>query len=101
MTRRPPGQPDPRLRVAGDVTARYRRWCAELAEPPPRSMTARPSGRGRTEPLDGMRRRRRRCSTVLPRLLEGAELAAARLIIASLDPDLDDLPALAAAGHGH
>jgi hypothetical protein len=32
---------------------------------------------------------------------KGAELAAARLIIASLDPDLDDLPALAAASHGH
>ena len=29
---------------------------------------------------------------VLPRLLEGAELAAARLIVAGLDPDLDQLP---------
>ncbi|MFD1538101.1 hypothetical protein [Nonomuraea guangzhouensis] len=29
---------------------------------------------------------------VLPRLLDGAELAAARLIVAGLDPDLDQLP---------
>jgi len=36
---------------------------------------------------------------VLPRLLAGAEFAAARLIIASLDPDLDEL-ATAAAGGG-
>jgi hypothetical protein len=35
---------------------------------------------------------------VLPELLTGAELAAARLIIASLDPDLDELAA--AARHG-
>ena len=35
---------------------------------------------------------------VLPRLLAGTELAAARLIIASLDPDLDQLPALMEGG---
>jgi hypothetical protein len=29
----------------------------------------------------------------LPGLLAGAELAAARLIVASLDPDLDEVPA--------
>lgn len=35
---------------------------------------------------------------VLPELLTGVELAAARLIIASLDPDLDELAS--AARHG-
>jgi hypothetical protein len=38
---------------------------------------------------------------VLPRLLEGAELAAGRLIVASLDPDLDQLPADVEAARGH
>jgi len=37
---------------------------------------------------------------VLPRLLAGAEFAAARLIVASLDPDLDELPAGVGAGRG-
>ena len=36
---------------------------------------------------------------VLPSLLAGSELAAARLIVASLDPDLDEIPARTAAGH--
>jgi hypothetical protein len=38
---------------------------------------------------------------VLPRLLAGQELAAARLIVASLDPDPDELAALVPGGHGH
>ncbi|MGW4233630.1 hypothetical protein ACWEF9_30960 [Streptomyces sp. NPDC004980] len=39
---------------------------------------------------------------VLPGLLEGAEFACARLIVASLDPDLDELAAQhAPGGHAH
>jgi hypothetical protein len=38
---------------------------------------------------------------LLPGLLEGAEVAAARLIIASVDPDPDELAAPVPAGLGH
>src|SRR5205823_2213161 len=92
----------PALRAGGDVTARYRQWCAELASAagsfddasplrpaglaPPRG----PAGDGGA-PSAGL-------VAVLPRLLAGTELAAARLIIASLDPDLDPPPARLAAG---
>jgi hypothetical protein len=82
------------LDVAGDVTARYRRWCAEL------DAAALDDG----SPLGSLADIRTPAAgllAVLPRLLDGAELAAARLIIASLDPDLDDLPALATASHDH
>ena len=90
-------------RVAGDVTARYRGWCADLdaavlaledASPlrpadfePPRG----PAGDDGA-PSAGM-------LALLPGMLAGTELAAARLIVASLDPDLDELPARTAAGH--
>lgn len=90
--------------AAGDVTARYRRWCADLdvavsaledASPlrpaslePPRG----PAGDDGSSPSAGM-------LALLPGLLAGAELAAARLIVASLDPDLDELPARTAASH--
>jgi hypothetical protein len=36
---------------------------------------------------------------VLPGLLVGAELAAARLIVASIDPDLDQVPAVDEGAH--
>jgi len=96
------GVAGPALRAGGDVTARYRQWCADLAGAagsfddasplrpaglaPPRG----PAGDGGA-PSAGL-------VAVLPRLLTGTELAAARLIIASLDPDLDQLPALMEAG---
>jgi len=83
--------------------ARYRRWCADLdvavsamedASPlhtaglgPPRG----PAADGGA-PSAGL-------LAVLPGLLAGAELAGARLIVASLDPDLDELPARTAASH--
>jgi hypothetical protein len=37
----------------------------------------------------------------LPRLLEGTEFACARIIVASLDPDLDELTHVAAPGTVH
>jgi hypothetical protein len=88
-----------RGRAAGDVTARYRRWCdgldaavsaledtsrldpASLEPPRGPAGDAGPSSAG--------------LLAVLPGLLAGAELAAARLIVASLDPDLDEIPARA------
>ncbi len=96
------GVAGPALRAGRDVTARYRQWCADLAGAagsfndasplrpaglaPPRG----PAGDGGA-PSAGL-------VAVLPRLLAGTELAAARLIIASLDPDLDQLPARMEAG---
>ena len=90
-------------RPVGDVAVRYRRWCADLdaavlaledASPlrpadlePPRGPAADGSS-----PSAGL-------LAVLPGLVVGTELAAARLIVASLDPDLDEIPAQTAASH--
>ena len=90
----------PSARAAGDVTARYRRWCAELDDAAAAVDDGSPLGAAGTEPLDDTRAAAALLAA-LPRVLDGAELAAARLIIASLDPDLDELPARAPAGHGH
>ena len=95
------GAAGPAARVAGDVTARYRRWCAELADAAAALDDGSPLGTASREPQDDTPVPAAALLAALPRLLDGAELAAARLIIASLDPDLDDLPALAAAGHDH
>jgi hypothetical protein len=90
--------------LAGDVTARYRRWCGDLAELAglldddsrlDSSVLVPPRGRAVAGQAPSAVR-----LAVLPRLLEGAEFAAARLIVASLDPDLDELPAGAGAGDG-
>lgn len=91
-------------RVAGDVTARYRRWCGDLADVTALldddsrldgSVLAPPRGRAGDGQAPSAA-----LLAVLPRLLKGAEFAAARLIVASLDPDLDELPARAGAGRG-
>ena len=95
----------PALRAVGDVTARYRRWCAELDDAAAALDEGSPLGAAGTEPpcgpLDDTRTPPTALLAALPRLLDGAELAAARLIIASLDPDLDELPARAPASHDH
>ena len=94
----------PALRAAGDVTARYCRWCAELAaaaaldDGSPLGAAGPQPPRG---PLDDIRTPSAGLLAALPGLLDGAELAAARLIIASLDPDLDEFPARAQASHDH
>jgi hypothetical protein len=96
--------------AGGDVTARYRRWCAELDDAvavledtsplrpaefgPPRGWAAAGEPPATDDGPAGI-------VAVLPRLLAGTEFAGARLVIASLDPDLDQLPARAGAGHGH
>jgi hypothetical protein len=95
----------PALRAAGDVTARYRRWCAELDgalvaldDGSPLDPAAMEPPRG---PADDTGAPSAGLLAVLPRLLTGTELAGARLIVASLDPDLDQLPARVGAAHGH
>jgi hypothetical protein len=99
------GVTGPAWRAGGDVTARYRCWCRELAgltaafddgSPLDPAVLEPPRGR-----LDGAQAPSASLLAVLPRLLEGAEFAAARLIVASLDPDLDELPAQVGAGHDH
>lgn len=94
----------PVLRAGGDVAARYRAWCAETIEiaqalddrspldpavlEPPRGRPS--SGESPSEHL----------LAALPRLIAGSELAAARLIVASLDPDVEELPVRQGASHG-
>jgi len=99
------GVTGPAWRGGGDVTARYRCWCRELA-----GLTAAFDDGSRLDPavlepprgrLDGAQAPSASLLAVLPRLLEGTEFAVARLIVASLDPDLDELPARVGAGHGH
>ncbi|WP_262505118.1 hypothetical protein [Streptomyces sp. TRM68367] len=90
----------PAARADGDVPARYRLWLATMLDDLARLEDAsvldpsREEGpRGR---LGGARPPSAALVEVLPRLLEGAELAAARLIVASLDPDPEELAARSA-----
>lgn len=99
------GGSGPGLRAAGDVTARYRRWCGELADLAAVFDDGSPLDASVLEPprgvLDGGQAPSAALLAVLPRLLEGAEFAAVRLIVASLDPDLDELAVTVGAGHDH
>ncbi|MFI7142371.1 hypothetical protein ACIBQ5_33095 [Streptomyces massasporeus] len=85
------GVSGPAARADGDVPARYRQWLAEVERDVARlddlsllDPGSEEGPRGRGESSVALVR-------LLPRLLEGAELAAARLIVASLDPDPDEL----------
>lgn len=114
------GVSGPAARAGGDVPARYRRWLADAvddvrrldgrallgptasdptaltdagAPPVPTALldpTAQESPRGR---WDAGRPPSVALAGLLPRLLEGTELAAARLVVAGLDPDPDELAA--------
>ena len=94
----------PALRAGGDVTARYRRWCADLEAATAALDDVSPLDPARLEPPRGQAADGAAASagliTVLPRLLAGSEFAAARLIVASLDPDLDQVPARVEASRG-
>lgn len=81
----------------GDVTTRYRTWCAAI----PR-LADLLDDRSRLDPavLGPPREPAARTLAALPRLLTGTELAGARLIVASLAPDLDELPVRAEVPHG-
>ncbi|MFE5257494.1 hypothetical protein [Streptomyces coelicoflavus] len=90
------GVTGPAVRASGgDVPARYRRWLTEVMEAvgqldatDPFDPVAQESPRGR---WDAERPPSAALAWVLPRLLLGAELGAARLVVASLDPDPDEL----------
>ncbi len=91
------GVSGPAARADGDVPARYRQWLAEvihdvrqLDEPALLDPAAHQAPRGR---WDTDRPPSLALTELLPRLLVGAELSAARLIVASLDPDPDELAA--------
>lgn len=90
-------------RAVGDVTVRYRQWCAGLDAAVSVLEDASPLRLGDLEPPRGPAADGSALSAgmlaLLPGLLVGTELAAARLIVASLDPDLDELPVRAAASH--
>lgn len=94
----------PALRAGGDVCARYRQWCTEVAQASAvlgdRSPADPPLLEGPRGPLDGAAQPSAALVAVLPGLLAGAEFAAARLIVASLDPDPDELAAQT-AGAAH
>ncbi|MCX5302712.1 hypothetical protein OG304_04500 [Streptomyces sp. NBC_00160] len=92
----------PALLADGDVHDRVSVWLDEIEhaldacdDPGPLASRSRPlvAPRGR---LDTGAAPSRSLLDVLPGLLQGAEFACARLIVASLDPDLDEL----AQGHG-
>ncbi|MET9359084.1 hypothetical protein ABZY14_40230 [Streptomyces sp. NPDC006617] len=91
------GVSGPAARAGGDVTDRYRQWLADirrdvgrLEEQPPLRPAVEESSRGCWRDDDPPSAALIR---LLPGLLTGAELGAARLIVASLDPDLDELTA--------
>jgi hypothetical protein len=94
----------PASRAAGDVTARYRRWCSDLCDVAAVLDDGAPLGAAGLEPPRGPLEPAGGAVAVLlaamPRLLAGAELAAVRLTIASLDPDLDELAVRAEVAHG-
>ena len=100
------GVTGPAAYAAGDVPARYRQWLAEVAremgrldERTPLSLAdAFDAPRGR---LDVERTPSTALIAVLPGMLTGTELAAARLIVASLDPDPDELITVRAAADRH
>lgn len=95
----------PVLRADGDVRARLLCWLDETREAIgalDSSAALEPPFEGPRGPLDG-EPPSRALLDVLPELLIGCELAGARLVVASLDPDSDELvrrPAAPVAVHG-
>ncbi|MEU0112583.1 hypothetical protein ABZ137_02350 [Streptomyces bobili] len=89
------GVSGPAARAGGDVPARYRQWLSDvmhdvrqLDDTAPLDPVAQESPRGR---WDAERPPSAALTGVLCGLLVGAELGAARLVVASLDPDPDEL----------
>lgn len=88
------GVTGPALLADGDVHSRMLVWLAEIArsagdcdDPGTLRATALTGPRGR---IDALKPPSQALLDVLPGLLVGAEFACARLIVASLDPDLDE-----------
>ncbi|GAA3726641.1 hypothetical protein HDA32_003563 [Spinactinospora alkalitolerans] len=86
--------------VRGDATARWNRWL-DAVDAASASRAADPRFPAPSDPGEGRGAQARAVLDLLPSLLVGRELAAVRLIVASLDPDLEALDAhRAEAGHG-
>ncbi|MEU7314804.1 hypothetical protein [Streptomyces sp. NPDC007083] len=91
------GVTGPAARADGDVPARYRTWLAALVRDVDRLADRSPLDPAEERPRGGAADGPWPSAAlvrVLPGLLEGAELAAARLVVASLDPDPDELAAV-------
>jgi len=85
--------------VSGDTTARWLRWL-DLAAAPDPAVPAAPAvsaADDRPSRADAARQ----ILAALPNLMVGQELAAVRLIVASLDPDLEAMAAGSAQGERH
>ncbi len=85
--------------ASGDATARWLRWLDLAAAPDPAgpvapAVSADPDRPSRAEAA-------RQILDALPGLLVGQELAAVRLIVASLDPDVEAMVAGSRQGGGH
>ncbi|WP_395965060.1 hypothetical protein [Actinomadura sp. 6N118] len=88
--------------AGGDVTARWQIWLAETAEALADLESGEPgtpadAAEGPRGLVDGGKAPSEGLLSVLPSLVNGAELAGARLMVASLDPDLDALSKRATA----
>lgn len=99
------GVSGPALAADGDAYDRVQAWLEEMrhaadefGDKQPLSPDDVTGPRGR---VDGARPPSRSLLDALPELLHGAEFAAARVIVASLDPDVDELVAVPAHGAVH
>ncbi|MER7408244.1 hypothetical protein ABT373_38785 [Streptomyces sp. NPDC000070] len=99
------GVTGPALAADGDVYDRLLMWLSEverglegLDDTRQLAPDDRTGPRGR---LDGPRPPSQALLDVLPELLTGAEFACARIIVASLDPDLDELALATVPGAAH
>lgn len=75
--------------VAGDVTARWRRWLREAAEALEHAERKDETGHSQL----GSRTSSAERLAVACRFMVGVDVAAARLVMASVDPDPDELSA--------
>ncbi|MFJ9542123.1 hypothetical protein ACIRPX_33355 [Streptomyces sp. NPDC101225] len=99
------GVTGPALAADGDAYDRLRVWLSEiercveeLDDMRPLATDERTGPRGR---LDGPQPPSRALLDVLPELLTGAEFACARIIVASLDPDIEELALAPVPGAAH
>ncbi|MFE7569498.1 hypothetical protein ACFU76_21445 [Streptomyces sp. NPDC057539] len=99
------GVSGPALAADGDAHARLHRWLTEIGRAVGDFDDTRPLAPGDTHgprgALDGERPPSRALLDVLPGLLAGAEFGCARAIVASLDPDIDELAPAPSAGAAH